>query len=312
MKRNLLGEDDAEPSWCEWMNVVLYFRMRIFLNVCRFFPDGYRPVLVSHRGRGMADVERIRGVRVSLTQTFRSRFARRFVSVRKGAGSRLLSNLQAMFDRLDLPSFEKTVELRASKSVAAIIDDITPRSFKILRLDTVCPTDSWVLLPDLAYHPPKKNSRGSTVATAEITLSGSGAKKGNFLHDRNGAVGAESSAADSGRSGDSCRFLNPFREHNKMLELWKGRLFCTRMCEETSRILLPLQSKRSRLQSAPDRRIREMHRWVARAGLCDFRLFSCDPPVLTLEYLKMTDLSRIQLFFVAIFLYLRLKSIVQN
>jgi len=146
MERNLLGEDDAEPSWCEWMNVVLYFWMRIFLNVCRFFPDGYRPVLVSHRGRGMADVERIRGVRVSLTQTFRSRFARRFVSVRKGSRSRLLSNLQAMFDRLDLPSFEKTVELRASKSVAAIIDDITPRSFKILRLDTVCPTDSWASL----------------------------------------------------------------------------------------------------------------------------------------------------------------------
>jgi len=115
----------------------------------------------------------------------------------------------------------------------------------------VPPTPELVLLPDLAYHPPKKNSRGSTVATAEITLSGSGAKKGNFLRDRNGAVGTESSAANSGRSGDSCRFLNPFREHNKMLELWKGRLFCTRMCEETPRILLPLRQAKDHAYNLP-------------------------------------------------------------
>ncbi|XP_018058009.1 PREDICTED: uncharacterized protein LOC108693516 [Atta colombica] len=159
--------------------------------------------------------------------------------------------MQAMFDRLDLPSFERTVELSASKFVAAIIDDITPRTVSRFCDSILCvpPIPKLVLLPDLAYHPLKKNSRGST--TAEVALSSSGAKKGNFLRDRNDAVGAESSAADSGRSSDSCRFLNPFREHNKMLELWKGRLFCTRMYEETPRILLPLRQAKDHAYNMP-------------------------------------------------------------
>jgi len=156
-----------------------------------------------------------------------------------------------MFDRLDLPSFEKTVELRASKSVAAIIDDITPRSFKILRLDTVCPTDSWASLASWSSVPsPEEEFAWFDCRDGRDYPIGFWSEERKFFA-RNGAVGAESSAANSGRSGDSCRFLNPFREHNKMLELWKGRLFCTRMCEETPRILLPLRQAKDHAYNLP-------------------------------------------------------------